>query len=181
LRWEQVALKQGVIRLTLHDTKANEGRPIPLNQTLTSTLKPATRYVRCPWMFVNPAVLEAWEVDATQVDLRYHAVSVTHAFQWASQKAGVRNVTFDDLWHTFETNARRAGIDYFRIMAITRHKTMAGLKRHNTIDGADLRQAIRQMYPYMDTSSEMGTASNRVTPPHSSWGRRSSAGRATDS
>jgi integrase len=48
LRWDQVDLKMGTIRLKSSDTKTDEGRVIPMSQTLTSTLKTATRYVRCP-------------------------------------------------------------------------------------------------------------------------------------
>jgi hypothetical protein len=35
------------------------------------------------------------------------------------------------------TNARRAGIDYFRIMAITEYKTMAVCKWYDIIDQQD--------------------------------------------
>ena len=41
--------------------------------------------------------------------------------------------------------ARRAGIDYFRIMAITGQKMMAVFKRYNRIDQRDLQGAIRQL------------------------------------
>jgi hypothetical protein len=50
------------------------------------------------------------------------------------------------------TNMRRSGVDYFRIMAVTGHKTMTVFKRYNTIDEADLRQAMCQMDTHMDTS-----------------------------
>ena len=153
LRWDQVDLNRGVIRLTSRDTKTDEGRLIPLNQTLTSTLKTATRYMRCPWVFVSPAKLDRWQRTPEQVDPRYHATSITHAFERACEKAGVTHATFHDLRHTFVTNARRAGIDYFRIMAITGHKTMAVFKRYNTIDQQDLQAAIRQLDTYMDTTA----------------------------
>jgi integrase len=156
LRWDQLDLKRGTIRLRSTDTKTDEGRVIPLNQALTSVFKTATRYVGCPWVFVNPATLEGWQANPEQVDPRYHATSITHAFERACRKAGVTNATFHDLRHTFVTNARRASIDYFRIMAITGHKTMAVFKRCNTVDERDLRQAMRQMDTYMDTTKETG-------------------------
>ena len=61
------------------------------------------------------------------------------------------HTTFHDLRHTFVTNARRAGIDHFRIIAITGHKAMAVFKRDNTIDQRDLQGAIHQLDTYMDT------------------------------
>jgi integrase len=156
LRWDQVDLKTGTVRLKSTDTKTDEGRLIPMSQALTSTLKTATRYVRCPWVFVNPTKVESWQVNPEQVDPRYHATSITHAFERACRKAGVTHATFHDLRHTFVTNARRAGLDYFRIMAITGHKTMAVFKRYNTIDRQDLQAAIRQLDTYMDTMNGSG-------------------------
>jgi integrase len=163
LRWDQVDLKMGTIRLKSSDTKTDEGRVIPMSQTLTGTLKTATRYVHCPWVFVNPARMDAWQEGPDMVEPRYHKTSITHAFERACQKAGVRNATFHDLRHTFVTNARRAGIDYFRIMAITGHKTMAVFKRYNMVDEVDLRQAISQIDTYMDASSETDTTATHAT------------------
>jgi hypothetical protein len=47
---------------------------------------------------------------------------------------------------------RRAGVDYFRIMAITGHRTIEVLKRYHTIDHDDLRRAVSQLDTYMDTT-----------------------------
>jgi len=88
--------------------------------------------------------------------------------------------TFHDLRHTFVTNARRAGIDYFRIMAITGHKTMVVFKRYNTVDEADLRQAMQQMDTSMDTCDERGRRRGRKSLKLQTWAA-SSTGRATDS
>jgi len=171
LRWDQVDLKWGAIRLKSTDTKTDGGRLIPLNQALTTTLKTATRYVSCPWVFVNPATLERWQANPEQADPRYHATSITHAFERACRKAGVSNATFHDLRHTFVTNARRAGIDYFRIMAITGHKTMAVFKRYNTVDAWDLRQAMWQMDTYMDTTKETGPEATAQAGENAGMGR----------
>jgi integrase len=73
------------------------------------------------------------------------------AFETACQRAGITGVVFHDLRHTFVTNMRRAGVDYFRIMAITGHKTMSVFKRYNTVDHMVLQQAIGQLSTYIDT------------------------------
>ena len=138
-------LKAGSICLKASKTKTDKGRLIPLNQTLTSALKTATRYVRCPWVFVSQTMVDLWQADPEQLDPHYHATSITPAFEWACCTSGVSHATFHDLWHTFVTNARRAGIDYFRIMAITGHKMMAVFKRYTRIDQRDLPGTIRQV------------------------------------
>jgi integrase len=78
--------------------------------------------------------------------------SVRRAFETACRAAGISDAVFHDLRHTFVTNMRRAGVDYFRIMAITGHKTMSVFKRYNTVDHRDLQHAIGQLDTYMDTS-----------------------------
>jgi len=60
--------------------------------------------------------------------------------------------TFQDFRRTFVTNARRAGLSYFRIMAIIEHyKMIAVFERYNTIDRQDLQAATSQLDTYRDT------------------------------
>jgi integrase len=181
LRWDQVDLKREMIRLKSGDTKTDEGRVMPLNQALTTLLKSGTRYLGCPWVFVNPVHMDAWQASPEAVDPRYHPTSITHAFVRASRKAGVKDATFHDLRYTFTTNARRAGVDHLTIMKITGHKTMSVFKRYNTVDEADLRHAMRQLDTDMDTTPNMDTTAPDISAGDHSPSRRSSAGRATDS
>jgi integrase len=178
LRWDQIDLKAGLIRLKSGDTKTNEGRIVPLNQTLTALLKSATRYMNCSMVFPNPLKLGS-------PDPRYKDSSIGHAFVRACQKAGVQDATFHDLRHTFVTNARRSGVDAITTMAITGHKTMAVFKRYNMVDTSDLHAALRQMEQASATKTAIAVSEplqeNDVTPRNSSRSRRSSAGRATDS
>lgn len=81
------------------------------------------------------------------------SAAVRRAFETACRQAGISGVVFHDLRHTFVTNLRRAGVDALTAMKISGHKTMAVFKRYNTIDAADLHQAIGQMDTSMDTSA----------------------------
>jgi integrase len=164
VRWGQVDLKQGLIRLGAEDTKNGEGRLIPLNRTLIELFKTLPRYLGCPYVFPNPGKIDAWQANPEEVDVRYDGTYISHRFARACHKVGVTNVTFHDLRHTFVTNARRAGIDYFRIMAISGHKTMLVFKRYHTIDAGDLTQAIRQMDTYMDTMANLDTQQQPARP-----------------
>ena len=136
-------LNAGVIRLRPEDTKTHEGRIIPLTKAVLERLASLPRALdadghRVPYVFT------------------YHGKpirSIQQAFVVACRSAGIAGAVFHDLRHTFVTNMRRAGVDYFCIMAITGHKTMVVFKRYHTIDHGDLRQAITQMGTYMDTTA----------------------------
>jgi integrase len=152
-----VDLKRGYVHLGAADTKNGEGRLIPLNRTLLELFSTIPRDLGCPYVFPHPGKVDAWQANPEAVDVRYHRTYISHRFALACHKAGGSNVRFHDLRHTFVTNARRAGIDYFRIMAISGHKTMLVFKRYHTIDAGDLTQAIRQMDTYMDTMTDTAT------------------------
>jgi integrase len=92
------------------------------------------------------------------------------AVQRTCQTIGMTNARFHDLRHTFVTNARRANIDYFRIMAITGHKTLRVFQRYNLIDEGDLQEAMTSLRTYlahqdmatsMDTSPDDQSATRR--------------------
>jgi integrase len=61
-----------------------------------------------------------------------------HSFQSACQKAKIENFTFHDLRHCALNNLRKAGNDYFRIMAMSGHKTMSVFKRYNLVTEEEL-------------------------------------------
>jgi integrase len=151
LRWGQVDMKSGVMRLRSGDTKTGEGRTIPLNRALHTLFAELEPGIGQAPVFVNP-----------ETGKPYSTHSIAHAFQRACRDAGITGATFHDLRHTFVTNARRAGIDYFRIMGITGHKTMTVFKRYNLVDQSDLRQAMREMDTYMDTTVKTDTAERQV-------------------
>jgi integrase len=138
LTWDRVDLKAGLIRLRPEDTKTEEGRIIPLTKELSALLKSSTITLGIPYVFIYAGK---------------RIGSVRRAFETACRQAGLANMVFHDLRHTFVTNMRRAGVDYFRIMAMSGHKTMSVFKRYNTIDEGDLRQAMSQMDTYMDTTA----------------------------
>jgi integrase len=142
LTWDRVDLKAGIIRLRPEDTKNEEWRIIPMTKELSETLRNATIYLdgeghRVPNVFTYAGR----RIGGCAAGLR------------DGLSAGIANVVFHDLRHTFVTNMRRAAVDYFRIMAITGHKTMSAFKRYHTIDHQDLHQAIGQLDTYMDTSA----------------------------
>jgi integrase len=151
LTWDRVDLKAGVIRLRPEDTKTKEGRTIPLTKELTHMLQQSTIYLAAN----GQRVPQVFTYGGKPIG------SIRRAFETACQRAGIAGAVFHDLRHTFVTNMRRAGVDYFRIMAITGHRTMDVFKRYHTIDQDDLRLAVSQLDTYMDTTPASPTETVR--------------------
>lgn len=92
-----------------------------------------------------------------ETDRPYTPTRVSMAFQRTCQRAGLSHARSHDLRHTFVTNARRAKIDYVRIIAITEHKTLRVFQRYNLIDEGDLQEAMTTQQGYL-TDHEMDTS-----------------------
>jgi integrase len=108
LRWGQVDLKEGFIKLEAEDTKTDEGRLVPLNGELG-------RFKAMPRGLPMTPVLT----------YQGHSLAeMKRSFATACKRAGIEDFTFHDLRHTAINNWRLQGHDYFRIMAASGHKTM---------------------------------------------------------
>jgi integrase len=61
--------------------------------------------------------------------------------QRRAQKAGVKQIRFHDLRHTYATTLKRAKRDQFEVQRLMRHKTGAMTQRYMHLDVEDLREA----------------------------------------
>jgi integrase len=104
LTWSHIDFKEGVIRLRPDDTKSKEGREVPLHDDVVKMLKDMPRGL--------PGIIVFTKNGKPIKDLR-------DAFERACKRADIRNFTFHDLRHTFNTNAYRAGVPIPTIMKIT--------------------------------------------------------------
>lgn len=62
-----------------------------------------------------------------------------NAYSSACKAAGFEDLTYHDLRHCAINNLRLAGNDFFRIMALSGHKTMSVFKRYNLVTEEELR------------------------------------------
>jgi integrase len=134
LRWSQVDLKKGLIRLETTDTKNEEDRLVPLNEALTAVLKDAmSSAVHCASGLV-------FHRNGQPVK------SIRRTFASVCRDTGLTDFNLHDFRHTTVTTMRRARIDLLTIMQITGHKTMAAFRRYNSFNEDDLRQAFARQY-----------------------------------
>lgn len=140
LTWNQVCLKNKVIRLAAKDTKDNEPRKIPIGKELHKILSSIPKSIHDNHVFLNRG--------KPVKDIR-------DGLKRACDKAGIvygrlkeGGFVFHDLRHTFNTYMRKAGVSESIIMEITGHSTREMFDRYNTVDMDDAKEAVDQMELY---------------------------------
>ena len=156
LHWDQVDLREGVVRLDPGTTKNDEPRIIPLTTQLRLALieQKALRdkkHPDCEYVFFEngepiTGFRGAWETSCFQAGL------------WAGdEKTGKPTRLFHDLRRTGVRNLIRAGVPERVSMAISGHKTRSVFDRYNIVSEADLREAAGRLDSYLSSKAEAGT------------------------
>jgi integrase len=123
LTWDEVDLKNGFIRLAAGRTKTKAARVIPLHPRAKEMLEGLPRAIQNDRVFLR---------DGKPFN------EFKHSYDSACEAAGLVDFTFHDLRHCALNNLRLAGNDFFKIMAVSGHKTMAVFKRYNLVTEEEL-------------------------------------------
>ncbi len=140
LRWSQVNLKLGVIKLSAEDTKTEEPRTVFLTSRVQQALEAQPRHIKGDWVFTNPETEEAWK------DIR-------KVFHRACKAVKLTGVWFHDLRRSFVTNARRRGVPESVVMRMSGHRTRSVFERYNIVEEDDLREAVKRIEAGIPKSS----------------------------
>jgi integrase len=152
LKWSQVDLDQGIVRLEVGETKNDEGRTVYLDDELKEAFKRLwdTRKADeklLPWVFVNQS--------GTNRIKRFDK-----AWKSACKDAGIGIRLFHDFRRTAVRNMVRSGIPETVAMLISGHKTRSVFDRYNIVSDADLKLAATKQADYLN--SQMGTISGTI-------------------
>lgn len=166
LRWEQVDLSRGTIRLEPGTTKNSEGREVPLIPEVHTRLlewreKTKAQHPACPWV------------------CQYRGNRMTHfrrSWVEGTQKAGISGKLFHDLRRSAVRNMVQAGIPEGVAMRMSGHKTRAVFDRYAIVSSRDLelartkltelaqnRAAVRDLLAARD--DDASTVTSTVDPP----------------
>jgi len=141
LRWSQVDMDNGIVRLEPGTTKNDEGRVFPVHamprlasllkaqRSLTSAQERASDQI-IPWVFHRSG--------KPIRDFRYAWIA-------ACKKAGVPGGLFHDLRRTAVRNLERAGVARSVAMKLTGHKTESVYRRYAIVSEADLSEGVRKL------------------------------------
>jgi integrase len=153
LMWSEIDFKKGFIRLSAERTKTDASRIIPIHPVVKVMLESLPRGLQTARVFLRNG-------------LPFNEIK--RSFHTACRRAGIKDFTFHDLRHCALNNLRLAGNDYFKIMSMSGHKTMAVFKRYNLVTEAELSQIkwsekggiTGMMDTYMDTNEKKGVSQN---------------------
>jgi integrase len=135
LKWSQVDLDAGVVRLEAHTTKNDDAQPIYLPQVLLDVLEQQwqehlAQYPGCHYVFHR---------RGNQI------ISYAKDWQKAVTEAGLKGKIPHDFRRTAVRNLVRAGVPERVAMTITGHKTRSVFERYNIVSEGDLKEAVRKM------------------------------------
>jgi site-specific recombinase XerD len=118
LSWEGVDLVRKTV--TVLRSKNGEQRTIPMNQTVGELLKDHSK--------VRP--LKSSRVFCKETHRPVAVRVLDRAFRRAVQEAGIENLHFHDLRHTFATRLVQAGVDLYKVQRLLGHKSPEMTQRY---------------------------------------------------
>jgi integrase len=135
VRWSNVDLSIGEIRLDPGETKNDEPRTIPLVGELRDMLKiEREKHPDGEFVFVRAGE---------------RIGSFYKAWKSACGRSKLRGLLFHDFRRTGVRNLVRAGVPEHVAMEISGHKTQAVFKRYNIVSGRDLKDAAAKLESYL--------------------------------
>jgi integrase len=140
LRWSQVDLARGVIRLTATDTKTGVSRGIPLSDDAQKVLKHrlAERDRLCPgspWVFCH--------LDGQRLGERI--TDIKKSFAGACRRAGIEDFRIHDLRHTFASWLVMEGTPLTEVRDLLGHTTVRMTERYAHLAPDNLKSAIGRL------------------------------------
>jgi integrase len=141
LKWSQVNLKDGIVRLEPGETKNGKGRTLFLEPELVDLFKDLLRNRRLDCQLV-------FHRDGKKIgDFR-------NSWKKAFEQAKIPKMLFHDLRRSAVRNMVRAGIPETVAMAISGHQTRAVFDRYNITSDEDLKDAAKKRQAFTEGQAE---------------------------
>jgi integrase len=154
LRWSQVDLERGEIRLEAHHTKTRKARVLPIYGEMRHCLEMARverdlNCPQCPWVF---------QVGGERMIFNWRT---WRAF---AQRAGVPNLRFHDLRRTALTNMVRAGVPEKEAMEISGHLTRKTFERYHIVSDRTVRDVGEKMDRFLrEETAKVGAGTSTIS------------------
>jgi len=153
LRWEDINFKEGFIYIS--DSKNNDSRVIPINQTLRERLELLKNKSTGDYLF-------------SYGDSAEPVKSIKKGFWAALRRSGIDHCRFHDLRHTFASRLVMSGVDIVTVKELMGHKDIKMTMRYSHPTPEHKKQAVERlnfetMDTYLDTSYNKSQTHLNVT------------------
>lgn len=139
LCWENVDLCQGMIHVV--DSKNGSRREIPMPSRLLPVFQ-GLRHDTPTGLVFAAADGESWKSGMRTAWLN------------ACKRAGLTNLRFHDLRHTFASQLVMAGKSEFAVQQLLGHRTLAMTRRYSHLSPGVLREAVNVMDGFLNTTEK---------------------------
>jgi len=138
LQWRDLDFGSGFI--VIRDSKNGESRHVPLDSTLTDLLADYPRMAGSDYVFPN----------AQGGRLGW----IQHGFRNARERAGLSDLHFHDLRHTFASQWMMHGGDLYALKELLGHKSIAMTQRYAHLSPAYKQAMVRQIEKIWEKSAQ---------------------------
>ncbi len=142
LKWFDVDMVNRII--TVRNSKNNESRHIPINDTL---------YAELLKLQSDSAAEQHVFVGKTGEPIRYFE----HAFEGARKRAKIKDFRFHDLRHTFASHLVMNGVDIRVVQDLLGHRTITMTMRYSHLSNRALKDAVDKLKLSGYSGSQDGT------------------------
>ena len=144
LRWDNIDQEQRVV--TVYRTKSGKPRSIPLNDAAMTALRGLNSWMTSVWVF--PSDNLATPIDP---DNFYNRI-----FLPACKEAGLEDVGFHTLRHSFASHLAMAGTDLYTIQKLLGHSTIRMTERYAHLSPNYLKGSVANLPFGRQTEGEQG-------------------------
>ncbi len=131
LKWQNVDFDKKEIKIT--ESKSGRERRIPINSVLFSLLNAhKAQDGQSEYVFTNPDTGEPY-------------TRIKRAFSTACERAGIEDLRFHDLRHTFATRLVRRGVDLVIIKELMGHASIVTTQRYLHSQASEKLQAVETL------------------------------------
>lgn len=128
LKWDKVDFTKRTITVT--NTKSGKNRIIPINDLLLQELILQRKANgKCPFVFPNP-------------DTKRPFTDIKKGFKYACERAGIKDLRFHDLRHTFASRLIQVGVDLITVRDLLGHFSVRVTQRYTHSNQDQKTQAV---------------------------------------
>jgi len=138
LQWNHVDLKNRIIEVA--DPKNGDPRFVPINDTLMDALQQLPRRIDTPYVFPGKNGGRLTDIKKPFLNTR--------------KRAGLDDVRFHDLRHTFASHLVMAGVDLTTVKELLGHKSTKMTERYSHLSPKHKADAVRVLDRLSSEASE---------------------------